>query len=612
MLLQTRFSQLHLAFWLVNAGGKFQSMLMKPISKVLVAAVLFMLNPAFAPTTAAQNPPAKPLTALVLEHSDKWTQAAGAATALQQAGWKTVTLDFDKPLNPCGAHLILIGSFASEHPGYAAFMKQNSGPLQTFVEEGGVLVQMAQAGQTESFPYFLPRSLLAALRADPGYADLVAVTGDHPLLRGLPERNGDPRQILIPNHINRPANWEGFSRQYGFRVLLASGEDLQNFALLEGAHGRGRVVLTSLYLDKLQRDGNRLATPDFEKVTATFFTNLADYTASVQSGNAPAVVATPPPKPIEPLPFVPGSWTLAVLPDTQFYVMRHPELFDKQTRWIAENKQQHNIVYVLHLGDIVNNNNPPQWENARRSMSILDGVVPYAMAPGNHDYGDNGSANHRQTLFNDYFPIEKYRSWPTFGGAMDAGRMDNTYHVFKAGGHDWLVLALEWGPRHSAVNWANQIAAKHPNHKAILLTHAYMYSDETRYDWKTKGPAQSWNPHAYGTAKDSDGTNDGEELWQKLVRQHPGFVMTLNGHVLNDGLARLSSEGDHGNVVHQMLVNYQMKPLGGESYLRLIEFLPDGETVQVKAYSPHYDSYKTDRQNQFVLKLKPPLGMSRR
>lgn len=149
--------------------------------------------------------------------------------------------------------------------------------------------------------------------------------------------------------------------------------------------------------------------------------------------------------------------------------------------------------------------------------------------------------------------------------------------------------------------------AKHPNHKVILITHAYMYYDETRYDWKTRGTNQTWNPHAYGTAKDPDGTNDGEELWQKVVRKHPNFVMTINGHVLNDGLARMSSMGDHGNVVHQMLVNYQMKALGGEAYLRLIEFLPDGETVQVKAYSPHYDRYKTDPQNQFVLKLNPPL-----
>jgi hypothetical protein len=203
--------------------------------------------------------------------------------------------------------------------------------------------------------------------------------------------------------------------------------------------------------------------------------------------------------------------------------------------------------------------------------------------------------------------VTGFLSWPTFGGVMQAGRLDNSFHLFHAGRSDWLVLALEFGPRDSVVAWASQIASNYPAHKKILFTHAYTYSDDTRYDWAAKGSAQSWNPHAYATASDSDGTNDGEELWQKLVRRHPDFVMVLSGHVLNDGLGRLSSTNDFGQVVHQMLVNYQMQALGGEAVLRLIEFLPDGRTVQVRAYSPLYATYKTDPQNQFILTLDPPL-----
>jgi len=78
--------------------------------------------------------------------------------------------------------------------------------------------------------------------------------------------------------------------------------------------------------------------------------------------------------------------------------------------------------------------------------------------------------------------------------------------------------------------------------------------------------------------------------------------------VLEDGLGRLSSTNDFGQVVHQMLVNYQIKTLGGEGFLRLVEFLPDGRTVQVKAYSPFRGTYKTDPENQFTLTLDPPLN----
>jgi hypothetical protein len=262
----------------------------------------------------------------------------------------------------------------------------------------------------------------------------------------------------------------------------------------------------------------------------------------------------------------------------------------------------------LHLGDIVNTPMATnQWQNAKAAMSILDGEVPYAFATGNHDHGSAGVASDRATIVNNYFPASNYVSWPTFGGTMETNKMENSYHLFNAGGVDWLILSLEWGPRNSPIAWANQIITNYPNHRAILITHAYMYFDETRYDWATKGNSQSWSPYSYGTANDIGGTNDGEDLWKKLVKIHPNFAMVFNGHVLNDGLGRLSSTNDFGGTVHQMLVNYQMKPLGGEAFLRMVEFLPDGKTVQVKAYSPLYGIYKTDSQNQFILTLDPPL-----
>lgn len=98
--------------------------------------------------------------------------------------------------------------------------------------------------------------------------------------------------------------------------------------------------------------------------------------------------------------------------------------------------------------------------------------------------------------------------------------------------------------------------------------------------------------------------NDGEELWQKFVRKNH-FVLTCNGHVLGDGLGFLASKNDRGKMVHQMLVNYQMRTLGGEGYLRILEFLPDGTTVHAKSYSPLYDRCMTDRDNQFSFAFDP-------
>jgi hypothetical protein len=96
--------------------------------------------------------------------------------------------------------------------------------------------------------------------------------------------------------------------------------------------------------------------------------------------------------------------------------------------------------------------------------------------------------------------------------------------------------------------------------------------------------------------------NDGEQLWQKLVRRH-NFAITLNGHVLGDGTGYLASTNDHGNTCHQILANFQMRNMGGEGYLRILEFHPDGKTVQVKSYSPVLDKYLLDEDQQFRFEL---------
>jgi len=298
------------------------------------------------------------------------------------------------------------------------------------------------------------------------------------------------------------------------------------------------------------------------------------------------------------LPFVPGSWSLVILPDTQNYSTSYPGLLNLQTQWIVDNKDKYHIVYVLQNGDVTNHDSKLEWQRAGRAFSRLDGVVPYALVPGNHDYC-GGSAKDRTTLMNNYFPPSRFAKWPTFGGVMEKGRIENNYHLFQAGGRKWLIIGLEWGPRDQTLAWADKILTKYQDRQAIIMTHAYLYSDSTRYDWRQKGKSQSWNPHAYFTP---GSINDGEEIWHKVLKKHPNVFMTINGHVCNDGLGFLLSQSDHGNPVYQMLVNFQIKPLGGESWLRLLEFLPDGKTIQVKDYCPLYDKYNTGPENQFVIK----------
>jgi hypothetical protein len=168
------------------------------------------------------------------------------------------------------------------------------------------------------------------------------------------------------------------------------------------------------------------------------------------------------------------------------------------------------------------------------------------------------------------------------------------------------VLALEWSPRKSAVAWANGVLDAHPTDRVIIVTHAYLYYDGTRYDWKAKGDHQEWNPLWYSTANSGD-VEDGEMLWNDLVKKHPGVFLVLSGHVLAGGAGVLVSRGERGNGVLQVVVNYQMLKDGGLGYLRLLELLPNGKTLRMKSFSPTLGVFATGPDQRGELPIEPPL-----
>ena len=295
------------------------------------------------------------------------------------------------------------------------------------------------------------------------------------------------------------------------------------------------------------------------------------------------------------LPFAEGSTTLAVLPDTQYYAQKYPHHFEAQTRWIAEQHRERNIVYALHLGDIVQSDAPAEWEVAKRCFAMLDDKVPYLLTPGNHDY----SGGTRQSRLTEFFPVETFRQWPSFGGLCEQDKLDNNVHLFRIGEQDWVALGLEFGPRKKVMDWANCVLAEHRDRRAIVVTHGYLFYNNERYDHR-KGKQRA-TPHGYG----GDGT-DGEALWNEVVRKHPNVMIVLCGHVRTGGLGYRASEGDYGNTVHEMMANYQKMKGGGMAFMRLLEFLPDGKGVQVRTFSPSTRSVRTSELESFRFELAGP------
>lgn len=295
---------------------------------------------------------------------------------------------------------------------------------------------------------------------------------------------------------------------------------------------------------------------------------------------------------------------IVLLPDTQTYAEKYPEVLDSQINWIVKNAKS--INFVLQQGDLTQNNNHKEWQLIQNAFNKLNGKVPYVLAAGNHDMGsaDGKYADIRNsTLFNKYFPVKKMADLTGFGDVAEPEKIDNAYYLFKTGKINWLVITLEFGPRNSILDWANSIIKKYPSHSVIINTHSYMYSDSTR-----QGPGDSWRPQNYGVGKDTgdSAVNDGEQIWNKLVKLHPNTRFVFSGHVLNTGVGTLISVNDSGYPVYQMLANYQEgvkgSVKGGNGWLRILDMDFKKNVLSVATYSPYIGQFMNDLQQQFKIR----------
>ena len=283
------------------------------------------------------------------------------------------------------------------------------------------------------------------------------------------------------------------------------------------------------------------------------------------------------------------SFTVVLLPDTQFYSQKFPDNYIAQTLWIRQQREKDNIKFAIHLGDIVQNpTNQPEWENAHRAMEVLDGVVPYSMVPGNHDMVVTGRDS---SLYNKYFSPARYRDRKWYGGHMGESN-DNNYCFFEAAGLKFMVISLEFAPRDETLAWAAEVAKKHPDHRVIVATHCYM-----RPNGRDTGCARQYKLEG----------NSGEQMWQKLIRKQPNIFLVVSGHVLGVGLQK--STNDAGGKVIEMLTDYQGLPNGGDGWLRTLRFVPAENKIYVRAYSPVLKKINEDRQHTYTLdyEMKRPL-----
>lgn len=274
-------------------------------------------------------------------------------------------------------------------------------------------------------------------------------------------------------------------------------------------------------------------------------------------------------------------FTLIMLPDTQIATQTWPELFNAQTQWVVNNRSALNIRYVIHVGDIVEwPVRASDWETAKTAMNRLhSNGVPYVIAIGNHDMDAWPTApgsvetDRRSSYFNTHFPRSRFTAWGSFGGTYPSNQNDNSFHLFSAGGTDWLILTLKFVPTDAELSWAQSIIHAHPERQVIINTHDYMN----------------------GTTRSAAG----QRIWN-AVKDFPNVALILSGHYVNTG--QRVDPGTAGNNVYQLMADYQnYNARDPNSYLKILQFDPVAQTVSVQTYSPFLNQHLTDAANRFTL-----------
>jgi hypothetical protein len=379
-----------------------------------------------------------------------------------------------------------------------------------------------------------------------------------------------------------------------------------------------------------------------------------------------------------------SSFTLAVIPDTQNYIdFRHQKdagfeldsstLFIQQMEYIAARGANNggDVRFLVAVGDVWQHQtksidsyhlkrgigievNPILGRNSKRTEQVLkieipkaiEGYriisgagIPFAVAPGNHDYDASwsvaGFPPKRNRKYSDLDltvedlgilhvgGLDNFRS--AFGSETDFFRnrpwyIDshnggaNSAQRFFAGGYTFLHIALEMQPGDEVISWVESVLIENTGLPTIITTHDYL----DRYGERAPNPLIDLaliDPHHHNSA---------QQLWEKLISRHDQIFMVLSGH--HHGQSIRVDTNIFDNQVFQILADYQDRGQAGieagktgrhvgigDGWLRLMRF--DFETIpptiKVKTYSSYFNQFSLqveDYANWYKAKEQPEMS----
>lgn len=259
------------------------------------------------------------------------------------------------------------------------------------------------------------------------------------------------------------------------------------------------------------------------------------------------------------------AYSFAFVGDTQKVAINDPDKFHYIYDWLVENAEEKNLKFVFGLGDITDKNTAAEWAVAKENIKKLDSVVPYSLVRGNHDGKQN---------YMDYMSYDEYTNQL---GGMYEDNILNCWQTLEVGTIKYLIMCLDYGPSDAVMNWASGVIKDHPDHNVIITTHCYLFRDGTTLDENDVAPP----------TKAGGGFNNGDHIWDKLVKKHKNIVLVVSGHDPYDNIVVKQAKGNEGNLVTQILIDPQGVDLsdGSTGLVAMFHFSEDGKNIQVEYYS---------------------------
>ena len=299
------------------------------------------------------------------------------------------------------------------------------------------------------------------------------------------------------------------------------------------------------------------------------------------------------------------NFSVIALPDTQNYTSQTSptDLFTRQTQWILDNKETENIKFVTHLGDIVNSpGSSSQWTRATNAMNLLNAQLPYGTCPGNHDLA-SGDTNYLQRFGPNPTHVSSMGRWTDPGGSQTydwyrgaSPRGYSSYQVVTVNGRDYMFLHMDMDAPDQDLAWASGVLTAHPKVLTMITTHNYLAETGGSGIYGSGTGQRGYVAQAnIGTWGDRPDTNRPLDVFNAIVKPFNQVYMVLCGH--NFGTYNLVKTNNFGKNVHEVLVDYQTLPNGGNAFLRIMQFRPGQNQIYNTSYSPSLGRFISPTNN---------------